>query len=124
MLMSLSMPRLDVVSDQWLICRMPSVANRAIVYATASMAPDLNESNETISRSRLEMKNLQTHAVTMVIVCVLACLASSGVRSQALAEAERAKPVAGDPGISSMVVTDQPQFRVLRDYAEPDATRR
>jgi quercetin dioxygenase-like cupin family protein len=43
---------------------------------------------------------------------------------QALAGADRAKPVTGDPGISSMVVTDQPQFRVLRDYAEPGATRR
>jgi quercetin dioxygenase-like cupin family protein len=44
--------------------------------------------------------------------------------AQALAGPERAKPVAGDPGISSMVVTDQPGFRVLRDYAEPGATRR
>ena len=44
--------------------------------------------------------------------------------AQALAGAERAKPVAGDPGLSSMVVTDQPAFRVLRDYAEPGATRR
>jgi mannose-6-phosphate isomerase-like protein (cupin superfamily) len=32
--------------------------------------------------------------------------------------------VAGDPGISSMVVMDQAEFRVLRDYAEPGATRR
>ena len=35
-----------------------------------------------------------------------------------------ARPVAGDPGISSMVMMDQPAFRVLRDYAEPGATRR
>lgn len=70
------------------------------------------------------MKNLHTHAVTIVAVSVLACLASSNLLSQALAGPERAKPVAGDPGISSMVVTDQTQFRVLRDYAEPGATRR
>ena len=70
------------------------------------------------------MKNLHTHAVTIVAVSALACLASSSVLSQALAGPERAKPVAGDPGISSMVVTDQSQFRVLRDYAEPGATRR
>ncbi|MGH9140244.1 MAG: cupin domain-containing protein [Vicinamibacterales bacterium] len=38
--------------------------------------------------------------------------------------ADKARPVAGDPGISSMVVLDQPEFRVLRDYAEPGATRR
>ena len=70
------------------------------------------------------MKNLHTRAVTIVTVSVLTCLASSDLLSQALAWPERAKPVAGDPGISSMVVTDQTQFRVLRDYAEPGATRR
>ena len=70
------------------------------------------------------MKNLRTRAVTIVIVSALACLANSSVRSQALAGPERAKPVAGDAGVSSMVVTDQAQFRVLRDYAEPGATRR
>lgn len=44
--------------------------------------------------------------------------------AQAVGGAEKAQPVAGDPGISSMVVMDQPDFRVLRDYAEPGATRR
>jgi mannose-6-phosphate isomerase-like protein (cupin superfamily) len=44
--------------------------------------------------------------------------------AQAVGGAEGAKPVQGDPGISSMVVTEQPQYRVLRDYAEPGATRR
>lgn len=44
--------------------------------------------------------------------------------AQAVAGPERARPVQGDPGISSMVVLDQPEFRVLRDYAEPGATRR
>jgi len=46
------------------------------------------------------------------------------VRAQAVGGADAAKPVAGDPGISSMVVIDRPEFRVLRDYAEPGATRR
>ena len=50
--------------------------------------------------------------------------AAGMVAAQALANPERAKPVTGDPGLSSMVVTDQPAFRVLRDYAEPGATRR
>jgi quercetin dioxygenase-like cupin family protein len=45
-------------------------------------------------------------------------------RAQAVGGAEKAKPVAGDPGLSSMVVMDQPDFMVLRDYAEPGATRR
>ena len=58
-------------------------------------------------------------AAVMVMTGAVAVLAA-----QALAGPERAKPVAGDPGLSSMVVTDQPGFRVLRDYAEPGATRR
>jgi quercetin dioxygenase-like cupin family protein len=44
--------------------------------------------------------------------------------AQAVGGAERARPVQGDPGISSMVVMDQAEFRVLRDYAEPNAVRR
>lgn len=44
--------------------------------------------------------------------------------AQAVAGPEKARPVAGDPGISSMVVIDQAPFRVLRDYAEPGAVRR
>jgi quercetin dioxygenase-like cupin family protein len=46
------------------------------------------------------------------------------VCAQALGGAEKARPVQGDPGISSMVVIDEAQFRVLRDYAEPGAVRR
>ena len=44
--------------------------------------------------------------------------------AQAVGGVDKARPVAGDPGISSMLVMDMPQFRVLRDYAEPGATRR
>jgi len=46
------------------------------------------------------------------------------VAMQAVGGADQARPVAGDPGISSMVVMEQPEYRVLRDYAEPGATRR
>ena len=62
--------------------------------------------------------------VLLLGIAIGAVSAGVVVAGQALAGAERAKPVTGDPGISSMVVTDQPQFRVLRDYAEPGATRR
>jgi len=62
--------------------------------------------------------------VLLLGIAIGAVSAGVLVTGQALAGAERAKPVTGDPGISSMVVTDQPQFRVLRDYAEPGATRR
>lgn len=51
-------------------------------------------------------------------------LLSAPANAQAVGGAENARPVAGDPGISSMVVMDQPAFRVLRDYAEPGAVRR
>ena len=51
-------------------------------------------------------------------------MAAPGVYAQAVGGAEKARPVTGDPGISSMPVLDRPDFRVLRDYAEPGATRR
>ena len=50
--------------------------------------------------------------------------AISPVGAQAIGGAEAARPVAGDPGISSMVVSETPDYRVLRDYAEAGATRR
>ena len=51
-------------------------------------------------------------------------LCASTASAQAVGGADQARPVAGDPGISSMVVMEQPEYRVLRDYAEPGATRR
>ncbi len=60
-----------------------------------------------------------------IILCAaLVVWAAAGLGAQAVGDAARARPVAGDPGISSMVVSDMPQYRVLRDYAEPGATRR
>jgi quercetin dioxygenase-like cupin family protein len=60
-----------------------------------------------------------------IAVALLGALAvPSNAAAQAVAGPERAKPVQGDPGISSMVVLDRPEFRILRDYAEPNATRR
>ncbi len=46
------------------------------------------------------------------------------VSGQAVGGADGARPVLGDPGISSMLVLEDTAFRVLRDYAEPGATRR
>jgi quercetin dioxygenase-like cupin family protein len=37
---------------------------------------------------------------------------------------EKARPVSGDPGMFSMTVVDLPNVRVLRNHAEPGATRR
>jgi L-ascorbate metabolism protein UlaG (beta-lactamase superfamily)/quercetin dioxygenase-like cupin family protein len=62
---------------------------------------------------------------TTTILALFALLATpSPSHAQAVGGAEKARPVAGDPGMSTMLVLDQPQFRVLRDYAEPGATRR
>src|SRR4029453_5008015 len=62
--------------------------------------------------------------MSCVAAMVLSLLSAIDAGAQAVAGAEKARPVAGDPGISSMSVIDRPEFRVLRDYAEPGATRR
>ncbi len=58
------------------------------------------------------------------ILVVLGLLAATSGHAQAVGGPERGRPVTGDPGISSMVAMDNPEFRVLRDWAEPGATRR
>lgn len=51
-------------------------------------------------------------------------LMADAAGAQAVAGPEQARPVTGDPGISSSQVLSEAPFRVLRDYAEPGATRR
>jgi quercetin dioxygenase-like cupin family protein len=62
----------------------------------------------------------------MPLTCMtlLALVLARPAWAQAVGGAEKARPVAGDPGLSTMLVMDKPEFRVLRDYAEPGATRR
>jgi mannose-6-phosphate isomerase-like protein (cupin superfamily) len=55
---------------------------------------------------------------------ILSVPTASTVHAQAVGGADKAKAVAGDPGISSMVVSETSDYRVLRDYAEPGAVRR
>lgn len=59
----------------------------------------------------------------LVLVALLLLIAPTAW-AQAVGGPEKGRPVAGDPGISSMVVMDHPEFRVLRDWAEPNAVRR
>lgn len=59
--------------------------------------------------------------ITLLAVFVLC---SSPALAQAVGGPEKGRPVTGDPGISSMVVMDRDDFRVLRDWAEPGAVRR
>ena len=60
---------------------------------------------------------------TLILSAALAAVASPAF-AQAIGGPEKGRPVQGDPGISSMVVMDRPDFRVLRDWAEPGAVRR
>jgi quercetin dioxygenase-like cupin family protein len=62
--------------------------------------------------------------IALFILAMLAGTAGTSAHAQAVGGPEQGRPVRGDPGISSMVVMDRPQFRVLRDWAEPNATRR
>src|SRR5215216_7849019 len=61
--------------------------------------------------------------ISFFILGVMFAIASPA-RAQAIGGPEKGRPVAGDPGISSMVVMDRAEFRVLRDWAEPGAVRR
>lgn len=72
-------------------------------------------------RARSGLFALSLQPLALVIA---GTLLSATAGSQAVGGADKARPVAGDPGISSMVVMEKPEFRVLRDYAEPGATRR
>lgn len=70
------------------------------------------------------MRNRIRYSVGLLALAVLLTVLAPAGWAQAVGGAEKARPVAGDPGVSSMVVIDQPEFSVLRDYAEPGATRR
>jgi quercetin dioxygenase-like cupin family protein len=59
-----------------------------------------------------------------LLVTLLVPRAEMSASAQAVGGVDKARPVAGDAGMSTMVVLDQPEYRVLRDYAEPGATRR
>lgn len=56
-------------------------------------------------------------AVVAVLALVAASAPIAGARWWAI-------PLSEDPGISWSLVTETPQYRVLRDFAEPGATRR
>lgn len=63
-------------------------------------------------------------AVAVAEVEAVAELEAGPIHDQAIGGPEKGKPVAGDPGISSMVVMERLEFRVLRDWTEPGAVRR
>lgn len=61
---------------------------------------------------------------TFVVSALVLLVGTTAMLAQAVGGPEKGKPVTGDPGISSMNVMERPEFRVLRDWAEPGATRR
>jgi quercetin dioxygenase-like cupin family protein len=57
-------------------------------------------------------------------VTMLVALGVTPAAAQAVASPQNAKPVQGDPGMSSSQILNEGAFRALRNYAEPGATRR
>src|SRR5438094_3977335 len=59
------------------------------------------------------------------LLCVMGIAATAAAQAlPAQGGIDKAQPVAGDTGLKWSTVFDTPQFQVLRDYAEPGATRR
>jgi len=63
-------------------------------------------------------------AARTLAITVAGIALAAAAHAQALGDFAAAKPVPGDPGMTFMVVIDDAHVRVLRDYAEPGATRR
>lgn len=77
------------------------------------------------SNGQRKMSRMTTiRGIEIIVMGMLVAATTSVAAAQVVGDAQAAKPVQGDPGISSMVVIEEAQFRVLRDYAEPGATRR
>jgi len=70
------------------------------------------------------MRNWIRYSVGLLALAALLTVLAPAGWAQAVGGAEQARPVAGDPGISSMVVMDQPEFSVVGVSVKPDATRR
>jgi quercetin dioxygenase-like cupin family protein len=61
---------------------------------------------------------------TFLAASVFMLLGTSLLLAQAVGGPEKGRPVKGDPGMTTMVVMDRPDFYVMRDWAEPGAVRR
>ena len=59
--------------------------------------------------------------ITLIAIALVPCALLWG---QVAGARWWAMPLSEDPGISWILVTDTPRYRVLRDFAEPGATRR
>ena len=61
---------------------------------------------------------------TLLLAAAVTAICSAPAHAQAIGGPEKGRPTPDkEPGITTMVVMDRPDFRVLRDWAEPGATR-
>ena len=67
---------------------------------------------------------MPTSGIATLCFFTILMVTAPDASGQAVGGSDSARPVQGDPGISSMLVLEDPAYRVLRDYAEPGATRR
>ena len=67
---------------------------------------------------------MKRRAVMVAILVVLALIPAALLLAQLGGARWLTISVPDDPGISWVPVTDTPDYRVLRDFAEPGATRR
>ena len=66
---------------------------------------------------------MPTSGIATLCFFTILMVTAPDASGQAVGGSDSARPVQGDPGISSMLVLEDPAYRVLRDYAEPGATR-
>jgi quercetin dioxygenase-like cupin family protein len=66
---------------------------------------------------------IQRRPAAVALILLLAATAPPAW-AQAVGDRSVTRPVQGDPGLFSGQVLNETQYRVLRDYAEPGATRR
>lgn len=76
------------------------------------------------SRNSLRTPTMKRRTVMVAILMVLTLTTATLLLAQLGGARWLALSVSGDPGISWIPVTDTPSYRVLRDFAEPGATRR
>jgi mannose-6-phosphate isomerase-like protein (cupin superfamily) len=67
---------------------------------------------------------MKRRRIALVVLVLLALVPAALLMLQLSGGRGWSIPVSGDPGVSWMLVTDTPDYRVLRDFARPGATRR
>lgn len=61
---------------------------------------------------------------TFISAAAFTVFATSLLLAQAVGGPEQGRPVKGDPGMTTQLVFDRPEYQVYRDWSEPGAVRR